>query len=184
MPASLRLSAILTAALLLGACAAPRPWFEPLGPETLQRDTPVRQLVTLDFQGRTRALQTVLTRDRGGLTLVGLSSVGQRLFTMTWDGRQAELRSGVAQLDRLDPRWMLTDIQLAFWPLEDLRGALPAGVSLEQVGTQRALWRGGELLWMRATTQADPWRGETRIYNAELGYRLTVRPLDMAGAGR
>lgn len=170
--------------LLLAACAGPRPWFEPLGPESLDRPTPIRQLVTAELGDRDHTLQTVLNRGSSALTLVGLSSVGQRVFTMSWDGREATLRSRLAELDRLDPLWMLTDIQLAFWPLAPLRAALPAGFALEEIGTLRVLWQDGELLWMRASESVSPWQSEVMVFNASLGYRLRIRPLDMKGDGQ
>lgn len=170
--------------VLLTACAGPRPWFEPLGPGSLDRPTPIRQLVTVEIEGRDHTLQTVLNRGRSELTLVGLTSVGQRVFTMSWDGREATLRSRLTELDRLDPLWMLTDIQLAYWPLAPLRTALPEGFALEEIGTLRVLWQDGELLWMRASESASPWQSEVMVFNASLGYRLRIRPLDMQGDGQ
>lgn len=170
--------------LLLAACAAPRPWFEPLEPGSLNRPTPIRQLVTVERGDGSQTLQTVLTRGSSGLTLVGLSSVGQRVFTMSWDGSEATLSSRVAELSRLDPLWMLTDIQLAYWPLAALQTALPEGFKLEEIGTLRVLWQDGELLWMRASESTSPWQSEVMVFNASLGYRLRIRPLHMSGEGQ
>lgn len=149
----------------------------PLAPHTLGRSLTVRQSVTASFDGEKRRLQVALKVAPDNLALIGLTAVGRRLFTLSWKAGQVRLESTVDPMDTIDPARILADLQLAYWPLPVLRDALPDDLHLAQYGTARVLWRDGELLWFAVSESADRWHSKLILYNARLGYRLTIRPL-------
>jgi hypothetical protein len=167
----------LSAAWLLSGCVAPRPWLGPLPPDSLGAEIQVRQQLVMARGEKSRSLQVAIRVDAERLTLIGLSDLGQRLFTLDSDGRQAELTSRIPDLQGLDPDWILTDLQLAYWPLPPLRAALPEGLRLEQRAALRTLWRDRRLLWLAVNEFGETWQGEVVVYNLQLGYRLDIRPL-------
>lgn len=167
----------LLAVWLLSGCAAPRPWLGPLPPNALDTEVEVRQRLVLLRGEESRSMQVAIRVDAERLTLIGLSDLGQRLFTLTSDGRQADLTSRVPDLRGLDPNWILTDLQLAYWPLPSLRAALPEELRLEQRAALRTLWRDRRLLWLGFNESEEPWHGELVVYNLRLGYRLDIQPL-------
>lgn len=175
------LCAIL-AALAVAGCVAPRPLVSPLPPQTLGKSITVRQQVTARFDGKVRTMQVALKVVPDDLTLIGLTAVGQRLFTLSWNGRQAKLKSTIGSLASMDPKRILADLQLACWPLSVLQAALPDDLSLQQVGTARLLWRDGKLLWLASSETKDRWHSTLVVYNVRMGYQLTIRPLAMGSS--
>lgn len=172
----------LPAALATAGCAAPGPLLAPLAPQTLGSSITVRQQITAHFGDDTRQLQVALKVAPRDLKLIGLTALGQRLFTLSWNGQRAEVTSAVEPLADIDPAHILADLQLAYWPLPALRAALPADLRLEQYGTARVLWRNDQLLWFASSETADRWGSTLTLYNAQAGYRLTVQPLAAGGA--
>lgn len=174
----------LLAALACSACTAPRPWLAPLAPDTLGASVQARQEVIATRGGEQHSLQVALKVDAASLTMIGLSPLGQRLFTLTWDGQDARLVTHIENLEGIDPEWILADLQMTYWPLAPLRTALPQDLHLTEHGSARALWRGEHLLWYRSGALADIWRSNVELYNGRLGYRLTIRPLGITGGAQ
>lgn len=176
-----RVVAALTVLAAVG-CAAPRPLLPPLAPQTLGASITVRQQVTARFAGEMRSLQVALKVAPADLSLIGLTAMGQRLFTLSWNGRRAKLETVVDSMADIDPARILADLQLAYWPLAALRAALPDNLRLEQYGTARVLWRDGEVLWFASSETADRWASTLTLYDARAGYLLTIQPLALDGA--
>lgn len=170
----------LVAVLAMAGCVKPPPLLTPpLPPQTLGDSITARQQVTIRFDGSERSMQVALKVAPDELTLIGLTAIGQRLFTLSWDGRQAQLSSTLDSIAAIDPQRILADLQLAYWPLPALRAALPNSIHLQQMGTTRLLWRDGRLLWLATGESADRWGSSLLIYNARAGYRLTIQPLSL-----
>src|SRR5699024_8082405 len=94
VPDRLRILAYLllvTTVLAMTGCAPPPPLLQPLAPATLGERMTLRQQITAQFGNQTRTFQTALQVAPDELTLIGLSAIGQRLFTLSWNGRQAHL---------------------------------------------------------------------------------------------
>jgi hypothetical protein len=163
--------------IILAGCATPGPLIAPLAPRTLGRRVEQRQEVTIASHGHTRAFQAALKVASKDLTMIGLTAIGQRLFTLSWNGRATRFKSRFAQPDHFDPKQVLADLELAYWPLPVLRAALPNNLRLQAIGTARLLWRGDTLLWFAASNGPKRWASPMTIYNARSGYRLHIRPL-------
>lgn len=175
--------ALLALLALLTGCAPAR-LIRPVGPSALERSIEVRQQITAHFDGKTRTLQVALRVTPKKLSMVGLTAIGQRLFTLSWNGQVAHVKSLITNLQKLPPKRVLADLELAYWPLPSLRGALVRKhMRLEQLGTTRTLWRGNQLLWLSWRAAGKPWQSRLDIYNVRAGYRLDIRPLAMDGAG-
>lgn len=156
----------------------PKPLIRPLGPAALGRSVEARQQVTVHYRGKTRSLQIALRVVPDNLTLVGLSAMGQRVFTLGWNGQAIERGQGLDAGKRVPAKRILADLELAYWPLPALRKALTRrDLRLQQLGNTRTLWRGNKLLWLAYRANGDPWHSQLTVYNARLGYRLDVKPL-------
>lgn len=175
--AVLRLACIIALMALAGCTVPTQPLLAPLAPRTLGESVTVRQQVTAHFDDNVRRMQVALSVTPNDLSLIGLTAIGQRLFTLSWRNGQAHMHSHIKTLSQLEPARILADLQLAYWPLPALRRALPDDLQLAQYGTARVLWRDGRLLWFASSDSRKRWHSTMTIYNARMGYRLTIKPL-------
>ncbi|WP_428944157.1 DUF3261 domain-containing protein [Pantoea sp. FN060301] len=145
-------AAALAATLILSGCShsqkapqtRPQAWLAPGVRVTLPAPgiTPVigaQQLLTGSFNGKTQSLLVMLNADEKKVTLAGLSSLGIRLFLVTYDdkGLHAEQSIVVPQLPPASQ--VLADVMLSHWPLTAWQPLLPPGWTLTDSGDKREL---------------------------------------------
>jgi len=173
--------ATCVALLALGACAAAPPrkaeasaW--PLvTPASLGGERVVNQVVRGAFGARELTFNCVVTVKDGAMTLVGMNSLGVRLFTIRYDGKAVQSETTPA-LQGLMPERLLADMQLVFWPLASLEKPMhEAGwqVSEPSPGVRR-LRHGEQLIAEAHYGGEDPWSGRAWLVNFEHGYSLQI----------
>ncbi len=125
-------------------------------------------------QGQHR-LQVSSARSTKGLTMVGLSPLGQELWRAALDTSGRFSSSGIAPFD--EPRLvkqMLATMQLVNWPIEDLQTRLQ-GAKLSVTEHGRVIHNSNqELLW-ELTQQGDTLLVEHHAFN----YRIELRQLQL-----
>lgn len=146
---SLRLAAWLLA-MLLSACAhKPPPEELPLfrlPPHTLGRSLAWQQRLRVIVRGVAQpSLDALLEADAQSLRLV-LLGPGQTLARLQWDGRELKAEQGRGWPREVSAERVLSDMQLALWPLAPLRAALPPGATLAENGAVRVLRRHGTVV--------------------------------------
>lgn len=173
---------ILALILGLSACAsappshpdaAPRPL---VPPASLGGERVVNQVVRAAFGERELTFNCVVTVKNGAMTLVGLSAVGVRLFTIRYDGKAVQSEATVAIPGGFAPERLLADLQLVFWPLASLQEPMRAAgweLSEPAPGTRR-LRRGGKLIVEAHYSSEDAWSGRSWLANFEYGYSLQI----------
>lgn len=169
------------ALLALAACASP-PRANPavssrplVPPSSLGADRIVNQVVRGAFGARELTFNCVVTVKDGAMTLVGLSSVGMRLFTIRYDGQAVQSEMTPA-LQGLDPSRLIADMQLVFWPLSGLEKPMhAAGWQLSEPASGiRRLRHGDQLIAEAHYGSDDPWSGRSWLVNFEFGYSLQI----------
>ena len=145
-------AAIFAVAMLLTGCShsspendvRPQAWLEPGTRVTLPAPgiSPAlssQQLLTGSFNGKTQSLLVMLNADSQKVTLAGLSSVGIRLFLVTYDdkGLHSEQSIMVPQLPPASQ--VLADVMLSHWPISAWQPQLPKGWTLTDIGNKREL---------------------------------------------
>ena len=175
----MRAVAIL-ASLLLAACAgtppAPAPSRPLVSPAALGSERAANQIVRGAIGAREMTINCVVTVKDGTMTVVGLSAMGVRLFTVRYDGHEVQAEKGLPTPEQLTPERLLADLQLVFWPLSSLQKPLQeAGwqVSEPAQGTRR-LRRGDRLIAEAHYSDQDPWTGRSWLVNLEYGYSLQI----------
>lgn len=186
IPAAAHSDALLALAFLaialLGACAgappakpdpAPRPL---LTPASLGAERAVSQVVRAAFGAREATFSCVVTVKDGAMTVVGLNTVGIRLFTLRYDGKAVHSEKAAAVPNELEPQRLLVDLQLVFWPLAELQGRWhPAGWQInEPAAGMRRLRRDDSLVAEVHYAGGDPWTGRAWLVNFEHGYSLQI----------
>lgn len=142
---------LLASALLLG-CAVPAqhrpvpaaPMRLALPPAALGCSVAVQQRLTVvPPYAAEQTLEALLEVDAQQVQLA-LFHMGQRMGVLAWDGVQ--LRRDLSRWwpAQLEPEQVLSDLQLALWPAQSIRQALPATWSLEEIVSGRRLLQAHE----------------------------------------
>lgn len=147
-----------------------------LPPSSLGAPRSALQIVHGVFGDEEVAFQCVVDVQPERVTVVGLSALGQRWFSLQLDrnGLTGETRPELPV--QLEPRRILADLQLALWPLAAWQQALNGSewqVSEPAPGTRR-LRHDGRLVAEVHYAGTDPWRGRLWLSNFEHGYSLAV----------
>ena len=136
----------------------------------------MNQVVRAAFGAREVTFNCVVTVKDGAMTVVGMNSVGLRLFTIRYDGKTVQAESAPAMQAPIVPERLLADLQLVFWPLASLAEPLHmAGWQLsEPVPGLRRLRRGDQLVAEAHYSSEDPWSSRSWLVNFEYGYSLQI----------
>jgi hypothetical protein len=144
-----------------------------LSPASLGRSLAVQQQLAATVQGRTQRIDVLLEADAQAVRLA-LVSMGQTAARLTWDG---------VRLDEQRASWLpavvageriLSDLQLAMWPEDVVRAALPSGWFLDTPA-------GGRVLRQAAApvvTVSYPSAQRIEIHHLRDGYHLVVDTRD------
>jgi hypothetical protein len=145
-----------------------------LPPERFGRSLSLQQQLHISASGHTVDLDAALDITPQRLTLVAME-MGQRVLTLTYaDGTLCEQRHPKLPA-AVRGRDVLTDLQLALWPADAIRSALPAGWSLADSGDSRALVRNGGVIETIHYSGTRRWTGTITLRNAEYDYDLVIR---------
>jgi len=173
---------VLLEFMLLSSCASLHPPSEAanarplLAPATLKGDREATQIVHGAFGARELTMHCVLTVHGDILTVVGLTALGVRAFTLHYDGKEIQVDHDLPVPPQLTPERLLADIQLVYWPLSALQPVLQkAGWQLtEPFSGTRRLRRGATLIAEIHYAAADPWNARSWLVNLQHSYTLGI----------
>ena len=170
---------LLIALTSITACRGPAPagpsrWRLALTPASFANTISLQQHVQVEQAGRNVDFEAVLDITPDTVTLVGLA-FNQRVFTLTYDGvKLRESRSKMLPRE-VQAGDVLSDMQLALWPTEVVRSALPGGWSLRDSSGTRVLLE-SDTIRTTISYSADPrWTGTITLENKQYNYRLVIR---------
>ena len=147
-----------------------------LAPAALGRTMALQQRLVFIRQQQRDQIDALLEVDAHQVRLV-MHQVGQSALKLRWDG-SALVQSRAEWLPAaLDGARVLADIQLVYWPAEQIQQALPAGWRLSAAPDQRQLHFGDELV---VTVEYLGPRHQ-RLTHARYGYSLDIQSIE-AGA--
>lgn len=176
--------------LLLSGCAShndptrPQAWLKPGVKVTLPAPgiTPAfqqQQLLTGTFKGKQQSLLVLLSADRQQLTLAGLSSLGIRLFRVSYDGQGIHTEQSIVLPEMPPASQVLADIMLSHWPLAVWQRQLPAGWTLQDQGDKRQLRDDkGQLITEIRYLQRGTQRQPVSVQQFAFGYQILIQQLD------
>ncbi|SPT69133.1 Protein of uncharacterised function (DUF3261) [Anaerobiospirillum thomasii] len=97
------------------------------------------QLLTISYGSEQQSLIAVVLSDEKELKLVGLSTMGIKLFSASYDKNTIEITKHIP-IDKIPPATqVLSDIFFAFYPKELLDRKLGMGVYIEDTDTMREI---------------------------------------------
>jgi hypothetical protein len=192
VPSDKRMSMIASACgfvfLAVAGCAnAPAPdKFSPeplsLSPGSLGRSLSLSQLVTGEYEGRTTKMRVEVEVTPQRLVIAGLSELGVTLFTLEQGEGEAVVTRLAEEQTRYDPRSMLFDLYLTYWPTQPLRDALSdrsMGLQEDPDGKSRTVFSAnGEKLAKVVYPEDSDFGAETVIQHYNFPYRIRVVTLE------
>ncbi|MCS2165679.1 DUF3261 domain-containing protein [Scandinavium manionii] len=181
----------LAAVLALAGCShsaqdesgRPQAWLQPGTQITLPSPgiTPAvsaQQLLTGSFNGKSQSLLVMLNADDKKLTLAGLSSVGIRLFLVTYDEKGIHTEQSIVVPQLPPASQVLADVMLSHWPISAWTPQLPKGWTLTDNGDKRELRNAQgklvtEITYLQRKGQRQPISIEQHVFN----YHITIQYL-------
>ena len=149
-----------------------------LPPASLGRTLAWQQRLQITRQGQAQPpLDALLEADAQGLRLA-LLGTGQTLARLEWDGQSLRAEQAAGWPKEIPAESVLSDMQLALWPLAALQAALPTDATLVDEGRLRVLRQHGTIV----TTVRDPGTLHIELTNQSLGYTLRIDSTPMEGA--
>lgn len=85
-----------------------------------------QQVVVIAPDGSERHLHALLEVD-GQQVRLALAHMGQVMASLVWDGQQLQVQRSPYLPAQVRPERVLSDLQLALWPMSSIASALPAG---------------------------------------------------------
>jgi len=182
MHSGLRRCGVLVLSMLLSSCiSAPQAVVATtqslplLSPASLSASHQVNQVLHGEYAGKSFSLRCVVTVDALKLSVICLTGMGMRAFTLTYDGKNLSEQRAPQVPDSLQASRLLNDLQLAFWPLSELQKSwVGAGLQVTEPypGTRRVMHDGKVIVEVHYSN--DPWQGRVWLDQNELGYGLFI----------
>ncbi|WP_221793298.1 DUF3261 domain-containing protein [Oceanobacter mangrovi] len=134
-----------------------------------------------------RAMIASWSVDQEQMVLVGLAATGQELMRAIYDGEQLQTRVSPLVPAQIDVQAILSQIQLAYWPLAAIQQQLQgSGWSLQAVTGERRLYYDSHLVYRLIgaagaadSTVADQAGAELVIEIPDLGQQVRITTLNM-----
>ena len=179
------LSGILLLWLGLSGCASQEPLkdvssrpelmpiAQPLGPARR-----IVQQINAVWADREESLLVVLELDAKHIAMAGLSNDGLSLFNLTYDGNTVTADKSPLLPESVNPEFIITDLQLVYWPLATLKKKLPAEWRLEETDKKRILTVRNKKQVEVTYLSPDPvWPKAVELVNFQYHYRLYIKTL-------
>lgn len=132
------------------------------------------QLLTISYQGDESQLLTQLELTEKGLNLVAVSPQGLPLFELVFVEGKVLQQKKYVEFDMLPLRYIISDIQLVYWPLITINSALTDGIMTEyQQGKKRIIKSGADVIIsiIKGTDSIS-------YQHFQRGYQLTILPME------
>ena len=181
----MKLVRLLMVALLLGLSACATPPAPPAGatpllrlaPSALGRTLALQQQLTVQAGARTERLDVLLEADAQTVRLA-LLGMGQTGASLEWDGHDLKQTQAPWWPRAVSAERILSEMQLALWPADAVRQALPPGWTLEANAAERLLRQEG-----RAVIRIR-YPSPTRLEFEHLrdGYRIDAESVSLDGS--
>jgi type II secretory pathway component PulJ len=150
-----------------------------LSPAALGHPVVALQQVAGERDGQAYLLLFQLEVSADQLVLVASTATGNTLFSSLYRNGVIESERSPLLPNQLDPRYVLADLQLTFWPATALQPALAAsGYRLQEDKLRRELWQGDELVVAINYSHPSRWQGEVHFEHQRWGYRYRINTLD------
>lgn len=163
--------------------------FRLLAPANLGEQVILTQVVTLSYGAESQQLLFFSEVNAEAVNIAGLLPDGTRLFSISYDGASLLSEGNSEVLTRLDPPYLLADMQMALWPLAAVRSSLDTANACFAAGTcqlletadqrQRTLSRNGNVIIDIRYQDLPAYRATLAYEHRARGYSLQIETVDV-----
>lgn len=137
------------------------------------------QSATATYQEQSHDLIFQTEIRQGQLAMVGLTPTGTRLFTIIMKDGDINAHGLSAMVDKIKPQYLLADLQLSLWPIQQVQQAIDGGQATQVSPSTRLIKRHGDTIISIEYSQRPAFRGTIHFTHHERGYSLHIEPLSV-----
>lgn len=177
------LTAILVA--LTGCVTAPKPvptedeLVLRLSPASLGRELQLSQRITVLRGDLRRSFEAQLEVDASAVRIAAVA-MGQTIASLSWDGKVFEQRVSAHVPEAVNASRILSDVQLAWWPAQAIRAALPPGYQLDESADSRTILHHGAPFASISYEGLPPAWAHVRLAQQKSGYVLDIESAEVS----
>jgi hypothetical protein len=132
------------------------------------------QLLTISYQGSENQLLTQLELTEQGLNLVAVSPQGLPLFELVFVEGEVLQQKKYVEFDMLPLPYIISDIQLVYWPLLALNAALTDAVITENENGKERIIKSDDNVIISIIKGSN----SISYKHFQRGYQLTILPME------
>ena len=153
-----------------------------LPPASLGENLSLSQLVVGEFQGQTHSLHIEIEITPTRMVMVGLTPMGVPIFTLEQEANEIEVQTLGSDSFPFDPRHILSDFQIAYWPEAVLSDKFHSfGLTVRETptaGSREILAESGEVLVAVTYLDNADGAGDIIIEHFDPPYRLQIETFE------
>ena len=175
---NMRSLVLLVTIMLLSACATNvlrtgQPGII-LSPASLGETISVQQRILLEQGEHMDTIDIVLEVDSKHLEMIGLV-IGKRVLSLHYDGNKLTSWRHFLLPDKVQAEDVLENLQLALWPSDVIKKALPPDWEIKEDNNLRALYLGDEKIIEIIYNVHPRWVGTIKFTNSRYNYTLNIQ---------
>jgi hypothetical protein len=149
---------------------------------TIPYDTNLRltQSASATYKDKSHDLifQTEILQNK--LVMVGLTPTGTRLFTIQMDQKTVSAEGVSAMVDKIKPEYLLADLQISLWPLEQIRSNLSNATITQSSPFERVVTNNKDLIISIKYSRANEhFKGTIDFNHHQRQYQIIIEPLQI-----
>ena len=150
------------------------PMAPPVGPSLR-----VVQQITALWPSRKETLLCILELDKQRIAIGGLTNDGVSLFNLTYDGKTIVSDKSPLLADSVDPEFIITDLQLVYWPAAVLQKNLRGSLWRLEVDSKhrRLYYQGNKTVEVNYLLPDAIWPKSVELINYRYDYRLQIKTI-------
>lgn len=154
--------------------------FRLLGLPEIHKEIILNQHIKGAFNGQEHSVDAVLKISKNEMDVVALATFGIRIFTMKYDGRNIDFKvsSLVKNNQQIKAEYILADMQLIYYPLDEIRRNLFGNVEVKEIkknGMQRIFYSNKTPFIKISYSGDDVFKSEIRYQNLVRKYQYSIR---------
>jgi hypothetical protein len=150
------------------------PMAPPVGPSRR-----VVQQITALWPDRKETLLCVLELDKQRIAMAGLTNDGVSLFNLTYDSKTTVLDKSPLLPDSVAPEFIISDLQLVYWPVAVLQKNLHGSSWRLEVDSnhRRLYYQGNKVVEVNYLLPDPVWAKSVELINYRYNYRLQIKTI-------